>query len=46
MLGSKDTSGLQTVRTGFVIHSEKGWLGVWMDAWVSNPSANTSAAVW
>jgi len=24
MLGSKDTSGLQTVRTGFVIHSEKG----------------------
>ena len=44
MLGSKDTCGLQTVPAiGFVIHSEKGWLGVWMDAWVSNPSADTAS---
>ena len=43
MLGSVATSSLQTVRTGFVIHPEKGWLGVWMDTWVSNPSANTAS---
>ena len=42
MLGCMDISGLQTVRTGFVIHPEV-WLSVWMDAWVSNPSANTTS---
>ena len=34
---------LQTGRAGFVIHPEKGWLSVWMDAWVSDPSANTAS---
>ena len=43
MLGSMDASSLQTVRTGFVIHPEKVCLSVWMDAWVSNPSANTAS---
>ena len=38
------TPSLQTGRAGFVIYPEKGWLGVWMDAWVSDPSANTANA--
>ena len=36
------TPGLQTAGVGFVIHAEKGWLGVWTDAWVSDSSANTA----
>ena len=35
--------GLQTGRALFDIHPEKGWLSVWMDAWVSDPSANTAS---
>ena len=35
--------GLQTAGAGFVIHLEKGCLGVWMDAWVSDSSANTAS---
>jgi len=34
MPGSMGTPGLQTGRAAFIIHPEKGSLGVWTDAWV------------
>ena len=43
MPGSRGTPCLQTGRAGFVIHPGKGWLSVWMDAWVSDCSANTAS---
>ena len=43
MAGSVGISGLQTGRAGFVIHLEKGWPGVWTDAWVSDCLVNTAS---
>ena len=34
--------GLRTNSAGFVVHPEKGWLGVSPDAWVDDPSAGTA----
>ena len=39
------TPGLETKRCGFVVHSEKGWLGASPDAWVTDPSVNAHKGI-
>ena len=43
MSGSMGTPSLLTGRPGFVVYPGKGWLGIWMDAWVSDSSTNTAS---
>ena len=38
-------SGLQAIRSGFVVHSEKFWLGASPDAWVTDPSVTASSGI-